>query len=53
MPIVNARLSPLKILELHAWAYRDSVTDRLTRVGVTTQKIEDFSVKGAHFIALS
>jgi hypothetical protein len=26
------------------WAYRDSVTDRLTRVGVTTQKIENFSV---------
>jgi hypothetical protein len=25
-------------------AYRDSVTDRLTRVGVTTQKIENFSV---------
>ena len=26
-----------------SWAYRESVTDRLTRVGVTTQKIEDFS----------
>src|SRR5580704_6352106 len=26
------------------WAYRDSVTDRLTRVGVTTQKIDNFSV---------
>ena len=26
-----------------SWAYRDFVTDRLTRVGVTTQKIEDFS----------
>ena len=27
-----------------SWAYRDSVTDRLTRVGVTTQKIDNFSV---------
>ena len=26
-----------------SWAYRDSVTDRLTRVGVATQKIEDFN----------
>ena len=25
------------------WAYRDSVTDRLTSVEVTTQKIENFS----------